>query len=342
MKISALDISALVQGTVEGDTTVLVDRPSGIEAAQSGTITFVSSAKYADHLYTTQASIVLIDRDLKLKEKIKPTLIRVENVQASLQVLVDQFKPKTKKNNIISEKSEVASTAILGENVAVGIFSIVGEETTIGQQTLVMDQVYIGDRVTLGEHCLIYPGVRILADCVIGDRVIIHANAVVGDDGFGFLPNEEGVYQKITHLGNVIIEDDVEIGNNTTIDKGTYGSTIVRKGVKLDNHVQIAHNADVGDHTVMASHSGVAGSSKVGKHCVIGGQVGIVGHIQVADGTHVQGQTGVTKSITQKNTKVYGTPSMGYWDYLRSYSIFRKLPKIMEEINKLKEQISKL
>jgi UDP-3-O-[3-hydroxymyristoyl] glucosamine N-acyltransferase len=283
-----------------------------------------------------------VHEDFSPTMKINPSLIRVKDVGASIAKLFEHFSTRYETPHSISEHAFIHEDALTSPNISIGMYSVISEGAKVGAGTVIHSQVFVGKNVSLGKNVTLHAGVKIYHDCVIGDNCILHSNVVVGSDGFGFTKNTEGQYEKIPHLGNVIIESDVEIGSNSTVDRGTIGDTIIRKGVKLDNLVQIAHNAEVGENTVMAAQSGVAGSSKVGKNCVIGGQVGIIGHLKVADGTMIQGQSGVTRSIKEENTKLYGTPAISYQNYLRSYSHFKNLPDLACQVRALQKEIEKL
>lgn len=331
------DIAKLVSGQITGDESIVIKGPAGIDKANEGTISFLTNEKYLPHVYTTGASAIIVDKKLQLSSSVATTLIRVDNVQDAVTTLLQTFAAPKGRNGIHSS-ALIGEKCKLGNEIGVGAHTIVERDCTIGDRTEIHPQVYIGRSVQIGSDCMIYPGVKIFANTIIGERVIIHANAVIGDEGFGFQPDQDGVFQKIIHVGNVIIEDDVEIGNNTVIDRGTMGSTVIRKGVKLDNLIQVAHNAEIGEHTVIAAQTGVSGSTKIGKQCMIGGQVGFVGHIDIADRTQVQAQSGVAASITEENTRVYGTPAIPYFNYLRSFAIFKKLPLLHRWIEESREK----
>ncbi len=302
MQISAKELATLLKGTIEGNPDVLVHAPSKIEEGGKGTISFLGNRKYEQYAATTTASVLLVNESFQPSEPINPTLIRVPDVYTAIAVLLDYFSGTQKIPEGVSSLAFVHDSAQIGKGVAISRFSVIGQNAKIGDNTLIHDQVYIGQDVTIGKGSVIFPGARILKDCLIGNNCIIHSNAVIGSDGFGYVHQEDGSYQKIPHVGNVVIEDDVEIGANTTIDRGSIGSTIVKKGVKLDNLVQLGHNTEVDEHTVMASQTGVAGSTKIGKFCRIGGQVGFSGHIRVADKTMIQAQSGIPSSIKEEGT----------------------------------------
>lgn len=341
MKITAAKLAEMINATVEGDPDVIISAPAKIEEAGPGTITFLANPTYEHHLYSTGASAVLVGEAFIPKQAVTPTLLRVADVYGTVSQLLSVYQQDeaAQTRRAVSAQAAVEATATLGEHVRIGKFSIVEDGASIGADTVILDQVYIGPNVSIGENCTIYPGVRILRDCVIGNNCILHANVVIGGDGFGFAPDPTtGAYSKVPQVGNVILEDDVEIGAGTTVDRATMGSTIIRKGVKLDNLIQIAHNVEIGEHTVIAALTGVAGSAKIGAHCRIGGQVGIAGHTVMHPGTQVQAQSGIIANIKEPNAKLGGSPHMHYPDYLRSYAVFKNLPKVIDDLRrKIKE-----
>jgi UDP-3-O-[3-hydroxymyristoyl] glucosamine N-acyltransferase len=339
MKISASELAKLLNGTIEGDPSVFVSRAGKIEVGQEGDICFLGNDKYADFAYTTQASVLLVDKDFEAKQALKPTLIRVENVYTALAFLMDTFGKATQNQvAVISDKASIHPSVFLGKNVSIGDFAVLEEGVSIGDNCFISSQVYIGNNSTLNSNCLLYAGVKIYANSKIGANLIAHAGAVIGSDGFGFAPQSDGSYKKIQHLGDVIIEDDVEIGANTTIDKGSIGSTIIRKGVKLDNLIQVAHNVEIGENTVIAALTGISGSTKIGKNCRIGGQVGFAGHLVIGDNVQIQAQSGVGSNIAT-GSKLYGTPAIGYTEYLRAYSVFKQLPDMLKRLVNLEKKI---
>ena len=338
MEITAKEISQLLDGILEGNPDEIVSAPSRIEEGKPGTLTFLAHPKYEDFAYTTDASVLLVSEDFQPSQEIKATMIRVKDVYASLAILLEQFNGKPKASGGISPQAVVHETAKIGENVTIGPCAVIESGAVIGANSVIGAQVYIGEDVKIGESAQLYPGVKIFHHCQLGDQVTLHANVVIGCDGFGFVPNEEGRYQKIDQVGNVIIESEVEIGANTVIDRATMGSTIIRQGVKLDNLIQVAHNVEIGENTVIAAQAGIAGSTKLGKNCMVGGQAGFVGHIQIAEGTKVQAQSGVAASIEEPNQAVYGSPALGYKNYLKSYAIFKQLPKILQRLNFLEKE----
>ncbi len=337
MQISAKKLADLLGGIVEGDAETLVSTASKIEEAASGSISFLANPKYEEYAYTTKASILLVSKEFAPKTAIAATLVRVDDVYQSMTVLLNQFGQKATKSGI-SDRAAHGKDCNIDATVFVGDFTVIGDEVEIGLNSHIDSQVTIGDKVKIGKNVRIYPGVRIYKDCVIGDNCILHSNVIIGSDGFGFAPIDDGSYKKIPQIGNVILEENVEIGSNTTVDRGTMGSTIIRKGVKLDNLIMIAHNVEIGENTVIAAQTGIAGSTKVGKRCVFGGQVGIVGHIQIADGTKIQAQSGINKSIKEENSSWYGSPALNYRDYLKSYSVFRKLPDMQGRLQNLEKK----
>lgn len=342
MEISAKELSDMLNGTLEGDPEVLVSGPSKIEEGKAGTISFLANPKYESFAYTTNASVLLVDHRFQPQRPINPTLIRVDDVYASVAFLLDRFDQGIKREEGISSLAFVHTGAKIGKQVSISPFAVIEEGAIIGDGATISAQVFIGRNVAIGKNTVVFPGAKIYADCQVGDACTIHANAVIGSDGFGFAPQADGTYKKVAQLGNVILEDQVEIGANTVIDRATMGSTRIKKGTKLDNLVQIAHNVEIGENSVIAAQAGIAGSTRLGKACMVGGQAGFVGHIQVADGTKVQAQSGVASSIKKENTAVYGSPALSYNDYLRSYAVFKQLPNLQKQLNALQKEIDRL
>ncbi len=338
MQITAQQLAQLLNGEIVGDPTVTVSKPAKIEEATPGTITFFANAKYEAFVYDTKASILLVNRDFQPKKAISPTLIKVDDVYASIAQLLQQFGQVNDGPNEISEMSSVSKEATLGENIAIGEFAVIQKGVSIGDNVVIYPQVFIGKNAKIGDNTIIYPGVKIYHECEIGNNCILQANVVIGGDGFGFAPNPDGSYSKIPQIGNVIIENDVEIGANTTIDRAAMGSTRIKKGTKLDNLLMIAHGAEIGQNTVIAAQTGVAGSTKIGDNCQIGGQVGLVGHITVANGTKIQAQSGVARKILKEGTAVYGSPAIPYSDYLRAYAVFKNLPELAKKVSDLEKK----
>jgi UDP-3-O-[3-hydroxymyristoyl] glucosamine N-acyltransferase len=314
-----------------------------IEEAKTGQLAFLANPKYEEYLYTTRASIIIINESQVLKEKIKATLLRVPDAYLAFASLLSKYQEMLNQQlSGIQEPVYISKSASLGENVFVGAFAYIGNQVLIGNQVKIHPQVYIGDDVIIGDHTVIHPGVKIYHRCVIGKQVTIHAGSVIGADGFGFAPQADGSFKKIPQMGNVVIEDFVEVGSNATIDRATIGSTLIRSGAKLDNLIQIAHNVEIGCNTVIAAQSGVSGSTKLGNNVMVGGQVGIVGHIQIADGSRINAQSGVTKSLKTPNSAVTGSPAYEYTSALRAQAAARKLPTFEKRILELEKLIQQL
>jgi UDP-3-O-[3-hydroxymyristoyl] glucosamine N-acyltransferase len=343
MQFSAAQIAALINGKLEGDPEVLVNNFGKIEEAKAGQLAFLANPKYEEYLYTTRASIIIINESQVLKEKIKATLLRVPDAYLAFASLLSKYQEMLNQQlSGIQEPVYISKSASLGENVFVGAFAYIGNQVLIGNQVKIHPQVYIGDDVIIGDHTVIHPGVKIYHRCVIGKQVTIHAGSVIGADGFGFAPQADGSFKKIPQMGNVVIEDFVEVGSNATIDRATIGSTLIRSGAKLDNLIQIAHNVEIGCNTVIAAQSGVSGSTKLGNNVMVGGQVGIVGHIQIADGSRINAQSGVTKSLKTPNSAVTGSPAYEYTSALRAQAAARKLPTFEKRILELEKLIQQL
>ncbi len=325
MEFKAKEIAEIINGTVEGNPEASISAFARIENGKPGTICFFANPKYEHYVYECKADIIIVNNSFEPQKPVQATMVRVENAYAAIAQLLDYVTAKKRsyrRHRGFRSKSYFSTR--FGKKVYLGDFSYVGRRTVIGDYTKIYENVYIGDDVRIGSKCIIYPGVRIYPGMEIGNNVIIHSNAVIGADGFGFAPLEDGTYKKIEHTGNVVIGDDVEIGAGTTVDKSQMGSTIIGKGVKIDNLCQIAHNVEIGDNTVIAAQSGIAGSTKIGKHCVLGGQVGVAGHITIADNTSFGAQSGVLGSVKKEGQAFLGTPAIPYREYLKSYAIFRK------------------
>ena len=342
MQVSANQIAKLLGGQVIGDPDVTVNGPSKIEEGTPGSITFLGNPKYESFIYETKASVVLVSKDFVPDKPVSATLVIVENVYEALAILMDKFNSGLSINRGVSPTAIVDSSAELGENCSIDDLVIIKHGAKIGSNTKVYGQVFIGDNVKIGQNSVLYPGVKIYHNCIIGDDCVLHANVVIGSDGFGFAKDDHGNYKKIAQTGNVVIENGVEIGSNTVIDRATMGSTIIKSGVKLDNLIQIAHNVTIGKNTAIAAQTGVAGSVKIGENCLIGGQVGFAGHIEISDGTMIQAQSGISSSTKDKNTKLYGTPAIEYQNYLKSYAYFKKFPDIVAQIKALEKEIKEL
>lgn len=325
MELTAKQLAQVLKGTVEGDSDVKVTDVARIEHGKPGNLCFYANPKYEQYVYTCQASILLVNNDFTPKSEVRPTLVRVENAYSALAELLKFI--ATKKRTDRRHRGFRSSwflTTKFGKKVYLGSHSYVGHHAQVGDYTKIFENVYIGDNTVIGKHCLIYPGVCIYPGMIIGDNVIIHANAVIGSDGFGNAPRPDGTWEKIEHLGNVTIGDNCEIGAGTTIDRAEFESTIIGKGVKIDNLCQIAHNVEIGDNTVMAAQCGVAGSTKIGKNCIIAGQVGIVGHIKIADNTKLGAQSGVIGNIRKSGQAMLGTPAIPIRTYMKSYALFKQ------------------
>lgn len=342
MEFTAAEIAGFLKGEITGNPETIVRTIAKIEEGQEGALSFLSNPKYEPYLYTTKSSVVLVNRSLKLSASVKATLIKVDDAYesfASLLQMISEAKPKKKgiHSTAVSEPS-----AVTGKDVYIGAYAYIGENSKIGDNCLIYPHVYIGDNTVIGNNCVIHSGVKIYHDTVIGKNCTIHAGTVIGSDGFGFAPQNETEFMKIPQIGNVIIEDNVEIGANVAIDRATVGSTIIHKGVKLDNLIQIGHNVEVGENTVMAGQTGVAGSSKVGRNCMIGGQVGISGHLKIADGTKLGAQAGVPGDIRKENSIMTGYPAIDHVNFLKSSVLFKKLPELKAKIDELEKKIKSI
>lgn len=341
MKFTAQQIAQLLNGTVDGDHAASVNNFAKIEEGFEGALSFLANPKYVEHIYACKSSVVIVASDFIAEQDINATLIRVEKPYESFALLLRKYEEFKKQKTGIEDPVYLGKTASIGKDPYIGAFSRIGENTTIGNQVKIHSNVSIGDGVVIGDGCTLYSGVSIYDDCKIGKNCIIHSGTVVGGDGFGFAPNEQNNYEKIPQIGNVILEDRVEIGSNCCIDRATMGSTILRYGVKLDNLVQIAHNVEVGGNTVIASQTGVAGSTKIGKNCMIGGQVGIVGHLEIADNTKIAAQSGVGRSIRDSGLVVQGSPAFDMLPYKKSYVGFKNLPDLLIRVNAIEKELEK-
>lgn len=340
MQFTAQQISSLINGTVEGDPNVTVSLLSRIEEAESGSLAFLANPKYEQFLYSTKASVIIVNQDQEIQKPIHATLIRVKNAYSGFSLLLEKYNLIRLDKQGIEQPSFIHPSAKIGEDVYIGAFAYIGPNAVIEKNTKIYPHTYIGDNVTVGQNCILYAGVRIYFDCVIGNEVIIHSGAVIGSDGFGFAPQEDGTYHKVSQIGNVIIEDMVEIGANTTVDRATMGSTYIRKGVKLDNLIQLAHNVEIGSNTVIAAQTGISGSTKIGKNVILGGQVGIAGHLTVADRTQIQAQSGINRSIEDENKKWAGTPVTPYSAQMRAQVTLARLPELEKRIIELERLLN--
>lgn len=342
MQFTAQQIALLLNGTVEGDPNVEVTQLAKIEEAQTGALSFLANPRYEQYIYKTNASIVIVSTDFVPEEKVKSTLIRVPDAYSAFSVLLKKYNEIKLDKKGIEEMAFIHPTARIGNDVYIGAFAYIGANAIIGNNSKIYPHVYLGDQCQVGELCTLYSGVKIYSECVLHNRVTIHANTVIGSDGFGFAPQEDGSYSKVPQIGNVVIEDDVEIGSNTSIDCATMGSTIIRKGVKLDNLIQIAHNVEIGSNTVIASQTGISGSSKIGENATIGGQVGIVGHISVAKGSQIQAKSGIHRSIDEEGKKWAGAPATTYNNHMRAQVVLNRLPELERKIEELERIINQL
>lgn len=342
MTFSASQIALIINGKIEGHPDVAVSSFGKIEEAKEGQLAFLANPKYEDHLYTTKASVVIINDSLELKQTIAATLIRVPDAYSAFAALLSKYQEMVRQQlHGVQEPCYIAKTASYGKNVFIGAFAYLGEKVRIGDNAKVYPNAYLGDNVQIGTNTIIHPGVRIYNDCVIGNNVTIHSGTVIGGDGFGFAPQSDGSFIKVPQIGNVIVEDNVEIGANTTIDRATIGSTIIKSGAKLDNLIQVAHNVEIGHSTVIAAQAGISGSTKVGNGVMIGGQVGIVGHLQIGDGAKINAQSGVSKSL-EPGKAVTGSPAYDYTAALRSQAINRKLPDLEKRVKELEALVKQL
>jgi len=342
MNFTAALIAEFLKGSVEGNPEATVNDISKIEEGKPGTLSFLANPKYEKFIYDTQSTIVIVNADFQPQKDISATLVRVKNAYESFAALLrlyDQSKPR---KSGVSKMASISETASLGKELYVGDFTVVAENTTLGDGVQVYPQVYVGDNVKIGEGTILHPGVKVYEGCEIGANCVIHAGAVIGGDGFGFAPNQENNYEKVPQVGKVIIEDHVEVGANTTVDRATIGATILRKGVKLDNLIMIGHNVEIDENTVIAAQSGISGSTKVGKNCMFGGQVGLIGHINIASGVKIAAQSGISKDVKEEGMVIQGSPAFEFGPYQRSYLLFRNLPKIREQINELERKVAGL
>lgn len=341
MEFSASEIAAILKGVLEGDPAVRVSQIAKIEEAREGSMTFLANPAYTPHIYTTRASIVLVRNDFQPEKEIQSTLIRVEDPYGALAQLLDIYQKSLPRKAGISELAFISPTSTPGEDAYIGEFAYIGEQVVLGKNVKIYPHVYIGDKVHIGDNTTLYSGVRIYDNCRIGSDCTLHANVVIGSDGFGFAPQTNNHYKKVAQIGNVVIEDRVEIGAGTTIDRATLGSTLIKKGVKLDNLIQIGHNVIIGENTVMAAQCGVAGSSKIGKNCMIGGQAGISGHLNIGDDVKMAAQAGVPNNVKDGQI-IMGSPAMEASVYRKSFIYFRNFDKLVKRIDELERELAKL
>lgn len=342
MEFNASTLAGFLKGEIIGDPEIKVNAIARIEEGHAGALSFLANPKYEQYLYTTKSSVVLVNKSFVPSGSVEATLIKVDDAYesfASLMRLVDQSRPRKKG---IHPAAIIEDSAVIGKDVYIGPFVYIGEGSVIGDGCALYPHVYIGDNTRIGRNCTLNSGVKIYHECIVGENCIIHSGTVIGSDGFGFAPQSETEFMKIPQLGNVIIEENVEIGANVAVDRATLGSTIIRKGVKLDNLIQIGHNVEVGENTVMAGQTGVAGSSKIGRNCMFAGQVGIAGHLKIADGTKIGAQSGIPGNVKKENTILLGYPAIEHKDFLRSSIVFRRLPELKIKIEELEKQVELL
>ena len=338
MKFTAEQIAGILEGEVIGNPSAEVHKLSKIEEGTEGSLTFLSNPKYQNYIYTTQATITIVNKSFEAEQPISSTLIRVEDAYQSFSKLLEYYNQVKLMKSGIEQPSVISENVTYGTDLYLGSFCYVGKNVIIGNNVKIYPNTFIGDNVTIGNNCVFFAGVRIYSETEIGDNCVIHSGTIVGSDGFGFAPHDDGTYSKIPQIGNVILEDDVEVGSCTTIDRATMGSTVIRKGVKLDNQIQIAHNVEIGEHTVIAAQTGIAGSTKIGRNCMIGGQVGISGHLTIGDNVRIQAQSGIGKNIKEGEI-IQGSPAFNYGDFSKSYVHFKNLPKIVSDLDALKKKI---
>lgn len=339
MVFTAGQIAGILEGELEGNPEIAVHKLAKIEEGEKGALTFLANPKYTSHIYTTRASITIVNKDFKPDQELETTLIKVEDAYEAFSKVLEFYNQVKNNKTGIEEPVFISETATYGDDFYMGAFSYLGTNVTIGNNVKIHPNVYIGDNVKIADNVTIFAGAKVQSESVIGNNCVIHSGVVIGADGFGFSPNKDGEFQKVPQTGNVILEDNVDVGAGTTIDRATLGSTILRKGVKLDNQIQIAHNVEIGEHTVIAAQTGIAGSTKIGKRCMIGGQVGIVGHITIGNNVKIQAQSGIGRNV-QDNEVLQGSPALNYGDYNKSYVYFKNLPKISNRIDELEKKYS--
>ena len=338
MNFTAEQIAEILEGDIVGNPNAEVSKLSKIEEGEKGSLTFLSNPKYNPYLYTTKASITIVNKSFVAEKEIETTLIKVEDAYAAFSKLLEFYNQVKNNKSGREEPHYISKSASIGTDEYIGAFSYIGENVKIGNNVKIYPNVTIGDNAVIGDNCSLYSGVKIYSETIVGNDCTFHSGAIIGSDGFGFAPNKEGVYNKVPQTGNVVIEDNVDIGAATTIDRATLGSTVIRRGVKLDNQIQIAHNVEVGENTVIAAQTGIAGSTKIGRNCMIGGQVGFAGHIIVGDNVKIGAQSGVTKSV-KNNQVINGTPAFGFTDFNKSYVYFKNLPKMAAKLEKIERDL---
>lgn len=339
MKFTAEQIAGMLEGTVEGNSSAEVSGLSKIEEGKAGTLTFLANPKYISHIYSTGASIAIVSNDFIAEQALPETLtlIRVADAYGSFAKLLEAYSQFKRPRPGIHPSAVIDASAVVGENVHIGAGVVIEAGVSIGNNAVVMAQSYLGEHVKIGDFTMVHPGVKVYSECVIGSNCTLHAGVIIGADGFGFAPQADNRYAKVPQIGNVVVEDRVEIGANTAIDRATLGSTFIREGVKLDNLIQVAHNVEIGKNTVIAALTGIAGSTKIGENCMIGGQVGIAGHLTIANGVKIAAQTGISASVLKENVVLQGTPAVDTMDFKKSYIIHRRLPQLLERIERLEK-----
>ncbi len=338
MKFTAEQIAGILEGKVVGNPNIEVSKLAKIEEGTEGSLTFLANPKYKSYIYTTKSSITIVNSDFEPEEDLTTTLIKVDDAYGAFTKLLEYYNQIKLNKSGIEQPSFVSDSAKIGEDIYIGAFTYIGDNVKLGKNVKIFPNSYIGDNVTIGDNTIVFSGGKVYSDCIIGNNCVINSGAIIGADGFGFAPNEKGEYSKVPQIGNVILEDFVDIGAGTTIDRATLGSTIIRRGVKLDNQIQIAHNVEIGKNTVIAAQTGVAGSTKIGENCQIGGQVGIVGHISIGNNVKIQAQSGIGRHV-KDNEVLQGSPALTYGDFNKSYVYFKNLPKIVKNINEIEKKV---
>jgi len=339
MKFTAEQIAGILEGDIVGNPEIEVSKLSKIEEGTKGSLTFLANPKYKAYIYSTQASIAIVNKDFVPEQEIKTTLIKVEDAYKSFSRLLEYYNQIKLNKNGIEKPSFISESSEIGDNVYLGAFSYVGDNAVIGNNVKIFPNTYLGDNVRIGDNTIVFAGSKIYSDCIVGNDCVINSGVIIGADGFGFTPDEKGEYNKVPQIGNVILEDSVDIGAGTTIDRATLGSTIIRRGVKLDNQIQIAHNVEIGKNTVIAAQTGIAGSTKIGENCQIGGQVGIVGHISIGNNVKIQAQSGIGRNI-KDNEVIQGSPALNYGDFNKSYVHFKNLPNTIKRLNEIEKKLN--
>lgn len=338
LKFTAQQIAGILEGEVVGDPNIEVSKLAKIEEGIEGSLTFLANPKYTPYIYSTNASITIVNFDFQPEQAIKTTLIKVEDAYEGFSKLLEYYNQIKLNKSGVEQPCYISESVSLPEDIYLGAFSYISDNVELGNNIKIFPNCYIGDNVTLGDNTILFSGAKIYADCIIGNNCVINSGAIIGADGFGFAPSKHGEYSKIPQIGNVILEDYVDVGAGTTIDRATMGSTIIRSGVKLDNQIQIAHNVEIGKNTVIAAQTGIAGSTKIGEGCLIGGQVGVAGHLTIGNNVRVQAQSGIGKNV-KDNEVLQGSPSFGYSDWNKSYVYFKNLPKLAKAINELEKKV---